>query len=328
MIYRIIALICMVFFLSSCGAQSDQLEQTEMPTTSSATDATIDTQPTEPPVDLSWLVDVEEALSYEDYFAEERLFTGTTGLTWTSWAVPQSGKFYEVQTDEQGLFICEYGADTPIYRVPNSMKMRDCNLRLSDGRYVIYIRNNQELYRLDLLTGDEELLFTGAYVFDTVWLGEREVLYFASEVDECIGVYRIYLPTRTTDLLYGQIPTQMPYDWFELNLPDSNLSPVTWTTMNPAFYSLLQEALRDEDSPYRINKHGGDMSRCWTAENIDNPPRYDSAMLWVCRTIQDDTGVRPFLMGIYDCKNCEYIEKYGVIDDCFFGTAEDHDHYS
>ena len=271
-----------------------------------------------------------ESVSKETFFSTDRSYADSTGLGWQSWAVQRSSgtlSYYELKTDEDGFYICAYGSETVLYRVPGSEKTPVGNWYLTDGRWVYFVLNNQSIYRTELETGVTEMLFAADQVLQGMHLCNHDVLYFAALTGETIDICRLYLPGMKLDVLFAVEAKDTSLAWFQLQRPESSNGSIVWTMMNPEFYPLLLDAVTNPDSAYRQTDWGTAMPRLWSEGSIENLA-YEKGMLRLCWAIQDDNSIRPLLKGIYDWKNNIYIEQFGVIDNCYFGTGLDHDHYA
>lgn len=277
-----------------------------------------------------WEVPQWESVSYETLFSGEITYAESTGLGWQSWAVQRSSgtlSYYELKTDEDGFYICAYGSETVLYRVPGSEKTPVSNLYITDGRWMYFVLNNQSIYRTELETGVTEMLFAADQVLQGMHLCNHDVLYFAALTGETIDICRLYLPGMKLDVLFAVEAKDTSLAWFQLQRPESSNGSIVWTMMNPEFYPLLLDAVNNPDSAYRQTDWGTAMPRLWSEGSIENLA-YEKGMLRLCWAIQDDNSIRPLLKGIYDWKNNIYIEQFGVIDNCYFGTGLDHDHYA
>ena len=334
--------------LSGCQRQESLL--TEPTVTTAATESTDPVQteepttaPTEP--DTSWLVDDWESLSYEEFFSEVRtIHDNCDGYTdWWIGEEEENQKRYSIGIDQEGLYIqfddYRVNPGPVLYRIPESSEfynktvlircgIRECQLVLTNGKWCYLALENGEILQVDMLSGAREVLYEGNRIRDMSLLG-RDVLYFADEQEDRIGIYRLYLPSKTLDLLYDQISAPVPYDQFYFFTPeDDSTGILTFQMINPEFAPLLQAELRDLDSPYRQTEWGKGMEdSLWLLEDIENPDWSDKSILWLCWAVQDESGVRPFLRGEVDCFTGECTVRLGCIDNCWFGTGEDHDHY-
>lgn len=335
--YFAFVLLLAAALLSGCQRRESPPTEPTVTTTASESTEPIQTEeptaaPTEP--NTAWLVEDWESLSYEEYFSERRAIPKAH----SEWSV--DGVRYGLEQDEEGIYVeCwdTYESNPPaIYRIPNTAefgqegaeKLVSC---FGNGRYGFLALETGELLQVDLVSGERETLFTGKRIL-SVWMLERDVIYFAAEMEESCCIYRLYLPSKTLDVLYDQIPADTPGEWFRI-LPNDAIGEenttacVAWEMMNPEFFPLLQAELRDLDSPYRQTEWGQGMAdRIWTPENIESPDRSQS-ILWLCWAVQDESGVRPFLRGEVDCFTGECTIRLGCIDNCWFGTGQDHDHY-
>ena len=332
----------LVIFLTvvlSCGCQRQESPPTEPTVTTAATESTDPVQteepttaPTEP--DTAWLVEDWESMPYEEFFSEVRTVDASY-YDYGQWIISKDGKRtkYWLYIDQEGIKIqwdgYRYDGSVTIHLVPDSAEFNGSAMRLcANGKWCYLEMENGEILQVDMLSGTRELLYEGNRIRNMSLLG-RDILYFADEREDRICIYRLYLPSKTLDLLYDQISAPVPYDQFYFFTPeDDSTGILTFQMINPEFAPLLQAELRDLDSPYRQTEWGKGMEdSLWLLEDIENPDWSDKSILWLCWAVQDESGVRPFLRGEVDCFTGECTVRLGCIDNCWFGTGEDHDHY-
>lgn len=294
-----------------------------------------------------WLAEPWESLPYEEYFSEDRPYKPynlySMGHNW----VQQDDVYYQYWdvTDDagntvtyglgqypDGFYICEMnGLDEAdkLYYVPGTenVDMSTAFLQfVSNGRTLLCVRNSGELLSIDLVSGDTEILYSADHILGDLCLATRDVLYFLSEANGILCLNRIYLPSRTVDLLYAQTSPGVPVDWYDLKEPQSSQSVIEWETMNPDFWKFIQEIIQDPEHP--LGQTEG-LLGAFNMEYIEAYPfelsvQHDSSLL------QNEINLRPRLCGIYDPRTDTYTELFGIYDICFFGTSihDDSEHFA
>lgn len=332
------ATLILATLLSGCQRQESPPTEPTVTTTASESTEPIQTEeptaaPTEP--DTSWLVEDWESMPYEEFFSEVRTIHDNCDgyIHWWIGEKEEDQKWYGMGIDQEGLYIqfVDYGVNPGpvLYRIPESSEFSNTTeLIRSNGKWCYLALENGEILQVDMLSGTRELLYEGNRIRNMFLLG-RDILYFADEREDRICIYRLYLPSKTLDLLYDQISAPVPYDQFYFFTPeDDSTGILTFQMINPEFAPLLQAELRDLDSPYRQTEWGkGTEDSLWLLEDIENPDWSDKSILRLSWAVQDESGVRPFLRGEVDCFTGECTIRLGCIDNCWFGTGEDHDHY-
>ena len=285
------------------------------------------------PADYAWMAPEMEHLGYEEFFAAERTYRDpeTPGYRYTRvlgvgqfWSVGEGDSYtpYIFMADEDGFFICEFNnEENVLHRVPNTADLADSTLFTSNTRQ-IYCFHGGELLCVDVLTGERTVIYAAGRVVDQV-LCYSDVLYFLAIEGDTLSLLRFYHPTMT--LLYRQPALDIPDSWYDLHRPDSNLSPVTWETIHPAFWDAIQPLLDDPSlltneqiSPTIFNR-----------EYLTAHPLSNEAIRFCFMHLQPELNLRPRLLGIYDPVTDTYSEQYGIYDICYFGTGIDgHEHFS
>ncbi len=274
------------------------------PTTAPATEPT--TAPTEPPEpETPWLTAIPEAQSYDAYFSEVRIFTHSANLYVNRWKVNEDGSAgmipsdyepdqgYALVLDDEGFLIVTFANDewlpgwisgsrtgrglqwnadrNPlkiIWEVPGSESLTDIDCYITDGRYAYCVRSQNQILRLDLLTGDTETLFTAESIpvssKDCICLHDQSVLVFLSQTGDKISVNRLYLPTMALDVLYDEINADAFVGNFYLSYDDTDA--LLWGIMDPAFIPRLTDILSDPDSDYR--KYAVAPNRIWGVTDL------------------------------------------------------------
>lgn len=273
---------------------------------------------------LCWRTDPEYP-SYEAFFSQDRdYFTNHSQIQWMV-IQADTASLYKLEKHFERLYVT--GDDILLHEVPNSAGLLQHTILGVNGRYA-YLHDDRQILQLDLLTGHQTLLYESPSILSASLLG-RDVLYFAARTGETYSIFRLYLPEQRLDVLYDAIPGDIPTSWFQFLPPTSTLGDIRWITLNPAHHDLLKQELSNPNSPYRHGNDAIDYRSLWDhPEYITNPDYEDRLLLWLCLDIQNDTGVRVFKQSILNTGIMGYSEKFGIIDNCWFGTGHDHDHYA
>lgn len=263
-----------------------------------------------------WMTPETEPLSYEEFFAEEREYDSIYPSFW-SFEDGDNYAAYALNSDENGFFICESNdRKNPLHRIPNSETLLDCDKVLTDTRRLYCIRGG-DLLRVDVLTGQTELLYSAEDIPDMQLCGDA-VLYFLSLSDGVLLLNRLYLPTATLDLLYAQTAPDVPASFYELYGTATNRSVIYWETVSPIFWEKVLSILNGElDCPELWYTY------CFTLEYMAEHPQplSDEAVQHNFAMLQDDFNLRPRMEGCYDPTTDTYTQQYGIFDICFFGTG-------
>lgn len=263
-----------------------------------------------------WMTPETEPLNYEDFFAQEREYDSIYPSFW-SFEDGDNYAAYELNSDESGFFICEYNdRKNPIHRIPNSEILLDCDSVLTDTRRLYCIKGG-DLLRVDVLTGQNELLYSAEDIPDMRLCGNA-VLYFLALSDDVLLLNRLYLPTGTLDLLYAQTAPDVPASFYELRGIPTNRSVIYWETVSPVFWEKVLSILNGElDCPELWYTY------CFTLEYMTEHPRplSDEAVQHNFAMLQDDFNLRPRMEGCYDPVADTYAQQYGIFDICYFGTG-------
>ena len=169
--------------------------------------------------------------------------------------------------DQQGFHITSYSSQKTLWTVPGSETLTDIDCYTTDGHYAYCIRNQSEIFRLDLLTGKTETLVTGVSIPVTntncLSLHDREILLFLTQTDAGIAVNRLHLPTMTQEMLYDGISADGFLFYFGLSYRDTDA--LVWYTFDPAFIPRVTDILSDPDSDYK--KYAVDPNGLWNADS-------------------------------------------------------------
>ena len=149
---------------------------------------------------------------------------------------------------------------------------------------------------MSLTTGEVETLFTAKRflcgsdslgVGTNLYLADRDWLYFLALDNGVIGLYRMYLPTKTLDRLHTEIPaTTLPHALYLI--PPETTAKIQIVYMDAPMQELVVQHLRDSKSNYRTSIYVPVYSpeqNGTLLQKIDFNPLWelddwDSTMLW------------------------------------------------
>lgn len=321
---RILIPLCLVLLLCACRITPEPpvtTQPTTVPTQPTAEPTTVPTEPPEP----QWLLADRVSPSYEDFFSQDLPYnTNQFG-----WVVPQGESLaqYYIRSETGGLYI----ATNPWnggYKIPNSENLMELPIVGADGKWA-YLHSSEGILQLDMQTGESTLLVAHGSILRSALCGYDVLYYAAIAENDTIGVYRLYIPTMTTDTLCEGIANG--YD-LDIRFPSTTLGTVSWSCINPDMAQRLFAELNDPNSPYLEGDGQVEGPKhLWDDPSILQDPNYewnwDKAALWVCRWIQEDTGIHTWYKCTYDPNTDTCTEDTGVVDNCWFGSGYAHDHF-
>lgn len=315
------------------------------PTTKPTTEPT--SEPTEPQyTDLSWLPAQVQEMTYGEFFSETRIFSNRITPLVNRWKLAADGSVYSGNADDEpnrgyalcldndGFFVVSFfGENFPlwfsgtrteggfqwdfrrepleiIWEVPGDITEDDIDCYITDGRYAYCVRNQNELFRLDLVTGMTETLATAerfpmeVALNDWIVLYDNCVLLFVSQNGDTVAINRLYLPTLTHDVLYDGIPADAFYGSFIMSCKNSDL--LFWQVMDTNFLPRLLEVVGDADSEYRdylVNP-----GSIWGSEDIKVIASHNNYISLV-QAIERQEGISSLLYCYYDIPNGTYTQE-------------------
>ena len=306
------------------------------------------TKPAPPPTEpnLDWVTD-REIVPFKDRFKEDVPF-GYDNDSWlTPWTYPGYSHYlleYRLMRSptyfSNPIVIQEQGIeeDELLYWVPISLDRLDDMTMLSvDGRWG-YFGNDSELCKLELLTGELTTL-AKKNESDMFWevqaCGKDTVCIFQLDAQRNLRIYYHDLHSDAERTLYeGILPQSSPYDLnpgardisrsIYFTAPSTTLGAVSWQMMNPAFYAVLQEELANPNSQFK-HRHQQDYSKCW--EDPEKHPIHLATCPGLCDDIENAYNIPYYIKYTYDPVTGTLTEDYGIIDSCFYGTGENHNHF-
>lgn len=211
-----------------------------------------------------WMPAAYKSTNYPNYLASVR----TPVYSWNSWQGAGDGNTYYLDYTVEGYCVCSNDASigfTSHWVVPGSNDLNGVSFLLCDGFWAYGLRGGTELLRMELLTGEIEKLFAAEHFLcgstssgsavgngTNMLLMDHDWLYFLAKVDGSVRLYRMYLPTKTLDLLCRQIPEDtLPHALYLI--PPENTGEIQIVYMNPQMQALVLETLRDPKSPYNAS---------------------------------------------------------------------------
>lgn len=302
------------------------------PPTQKPTPPPTETEPPEP--DLSWYISDPQNMSYQDFFAEDRPHTlSNQTQIWHS-PVPGSETVYSIsrpQATFPRLFVAEVNGQV-VYEIPNTETTTSYQPLGTDGTYVYLAdqyENASQIIRIDLLTGNTTVIAQYQRILD-IQLYPDNVLYYAAAEGSQLKIYRVYLPTLTTDLICElEIHPLMPGTWFSFSV-SSTQGTVSWNGLSPEILDALYAEFSNPDSVYYpgFGDPKKDLSEFWENPDLLRNLYYDLRGSIPMMKLQDDKNLQAMLRGTYNIADGATTLDWGVVDSCWFGSGLPHDHWN
>jgi len=323
-----VLVLSLALLLCACTPQEPvQTDPTQNTTAPSESVSPTETEPTDPPTQPPTEAPTDPTPSlmhpdawytapptFEDYFAEDRVYPSSQ----TRWlAETDSGHIlYQLQL-YNGKLIIFTGAAAGMYHVPCRNDLSQYSLMAADGAFA-YLSIQNQYVRVDLVTGEMRSIPSGG---GNAVLRDSRVLYYTQTEGDNIKICRNYLPEGKEEVLYTVALEGTPIGWFSFTAPYRAKNVLTWSMMNPEFLARLNRELADPNSKYKE-----EFSEYWQ----------DPAALWdsgidhyrLCHQLQDDTGIRAAVQYTYDPATDMLTQKTGIIDECWYGSGWQHDHFA
>lgn len=207
--------------------------------------------PTTQPSILSWDIPDYPQMSYEEYFSAVRVY----GYPPTD---EDPKTYYYSFAWDNGTDSCELWFQDGKLLAGNSITNRyvqvgadiydkDDDIVACNEEWIFMVIDGKELIRMDYRGKNRQTLFVDETMKiskqDRAYLRDGCVLFFMAGVEDGYGIYRLYLPDMTLDLL----TTSEERIW--LLDPYSN-HELSWFISNPEFETLYQSILDDPPPPY------------------------------------------------------------------------------
>lgn len=299
----IILVLLSFLLLDGCKQQtatgSEAVPSAQIPVTSSM----------KPSYQLPWSSGgATEFMSYEDYFSKNRPYDDED-VVW-GWSLPG----VDLEYDGSVLRLIDTSTNKALWDI---ISLPNCNWVTADLNWIYGITSQSELVRVSYSGEERQVLYTDQSgllwalsiaedIFAPVYLADGCALFFLAGADDGIGIYRLYLPDQTLDILYDAIPT----DAIQLfmSAPISNVE-VRWSQGNPDFFARYEALTNDPNSGYDPQKIGE--SECIGMVELD----FDmySASEYYYNTITGDLYEMPFGYVYLEMpRTKENIEKNGA----------------
>lgn len=320
---RILALCLCFALLCGCHIQITPPATTTAPTTT-ATEPTV--SPTTEPPAPEWLVSDRVSPSYDDFFIQDLPYNTSA----TEWLVADGNTMsrYYLLNQTNGLYASKsnFRGGT---RIPNTEELTGLPIVGVDGRWA-YLLDEDGILRADLTNGEFSLFIPRSGIIQAELCGYDVLYYAAVSEDNTLGIYRLYIPTMTADVLQEGIELDPYTGKFQISFPTTTLGAISWSCLHPDMLTRLKAELADPNSPYRDGKNSqGGPDYLWENPGFLEDPYafYDAGLMVICNRIQDDTGIPCWYKCTYDCATGELTEDTGVVDGCWYGTGFPHDHF-
>ena len=317
---------------------------TTAPTTAPTTEPT--TEPTVPVLPVEqWLIEPEHP-SYEELFAEDVPYSQFS----YSWILEQDGEYYTYSFDyEQMESPRIYGGPSGLtYPVPNCENLQKEYGRLGymgcDGKYA-YLYNYAEVYppeakdtvlRLELETGEVEVLVREERLYGEPVLRGMCVVYYARATETGAEVCRLYVPDMRLDVL---CQVEYPEFVFQFDYPTSSLGTYGWYGISSRILERAIKEWEDPDSSYKIwapNKDKNpdaqtfDFTELWNWWNQETRPRepyFRDGLEMFFNFLQEDMEIWALEQVRIDPVSGKVTRKEGSLDNCWLGSGASHDHF-
>ena len=243
-------------------------------------DGELNTEPTEPmrPV-INWDLPDYPQLSYDQYFAQYRYYyyaaAGERPKQQYYWGGWNNGKDKcEVWMKDGKIFAGD--SLTGNYVQVGNETFGNTKVTCCDEFWIYCIKDQTELFRIDYKGENRQTLYVDETKkiapFDITYSHVRDnsVLFFVAAAGEKYGIYRLYLPDMTLDLLYTteDIPhLYEPYSNFEITWSTKVKEIINDVTEIDYYYNCLTGELLDR--PVVGDRSWGNSTWAWWLENID-----------------------------------------------------------
>lgn len=332
---KMLFIILLAVLLAGC-------EQTTAPTTESTTEPTTQsttapatkptTAPTTVPTETTaaftepnptvlhpklWLTDSQYP-SYEEFLATE---PEMTPITTDSWLVTDGNTAVMYRLGMWNLEVKSSVSDL-VYPIPNAEALQSYSAMATDGEHV-YMQKDTEILKVELLTGKVVgTLPTGKILIQHIV--ENFAMYYVEYDGENFNYCLAYLPEMKQAVLDTFEAPEKVYP-MRTHYTDGSMR---WVLLNPVMLELLEKELQNPDSPYKTPTVYGekvDFSDFWNSEILWN--EYLSERYLFLYSVQEMSGIRATVEYHYHMEDGSLTTRTGIIDNCFFGTGQLHDHY-
>jgi hypothetical protein len=266
---------------------------TSAPTTTAPATSVPTTEPA-PPIQLStdWVVEDRESIPFEDRFKEDVPF----GIYDSSWLVHISGndyRKYSLSKRKGAYSLAVMQGETVIYETMCDRILDDYYLITADGRWA-YLSNDAQIIRVNLLTGESTSLvqFSNDLLRSYIWAsGKDTVCIYTLGQNYHLRYYYRDLHSDAEKIIYeGTIPAT-PLRQITLYRPGTTQGSGCLEMINPAFYEASTQLGLGDDQ------------------------------------IQNELNIPYWVRYYYDFHTGTVTEDFGIIDSCYTGTDQGHDHF-
>ncbi len=298
--------------------------------------APTETEPAPTQPDLSWHIESPQYMSYEEYFAENRPHTE---VTMPSWQLPNvSARFpfmlaWRPKTNND-LVIRNANNDI-IYDIPNDEAYAGYSIIGADGTYGYLAdksTNGTVIHKMNLTTGDSVAIAQHSRILQ-IKLYENGVLYYAAVEDGKVCIYRCYLPTERTEMIYETpVHPLSPAPWFSFSV-SSTQGTISMNGISTEMIQQLYAEFSNPESPYRpaagfASSPSTDPGRYWDNPELIQELNYSMDSVDIMMRLQKKYNLQALWKATYSLADGSYTEDLGVVDECWFGSGLPHDHWN
>ncbi len=247
-----------------------------------------------PPIRLStdWVVENREIIPFEDRFKEDVPF----GIYDSSWLVHISGndyRKYSLSKRKGAYSLAVMQGEKVIYETMCDRVLDDYYLITADGRWA-YLSNDAQIIRVNLLTGESTspAQFSNDLLGSYIWAGGKDtVCIYTLDQNYHLRYYYRDLHSDAEKIIYeGTIPAT-PLRQITLYRPGTTQGSGRLEMINPAFYEASTQLGLGDDQ------------------------------------IQNELNIPYWVRYYYDFHTGTVTEDFGIIDSCYTGTDQGHDHF-
>ncbi len=317
------------------GWQVSTYPITILPTETNPAPTETEPAPTQP--DLSWRIESPQYMSYEEYFAQDRPHTQVTMATWQHPNVSARFPFmlaWRPRTNND--LVIQNANNDIIYDVPNDEAYAGYYIIGADGTYGYLAdksTNGSVILKMDMLTGDSVAIAQHSRILQ-IKLYEDGVLYYAAVNDGKVCIYRCYLPTEHTEMIYETtVHPLSPAIWFSFSV-SSTRGIIDMNSISTEMIQQLYAEFSNPESPYRpaagsITPPGAkDPDRYWDNPELIQELSYSMDSVDIMMRLQEKYNLQALWKATYSLADGSYTEDLGIVDECRFGSGAGHDHWN
>lgn len=213
-------------------------------------------------VEQVWVPRPYCSIPYGEYLSEGRVPFSIGGNCWVG--TDGESEFF-LDANAEGFCVRSYDSTAGLknhWTVPGTEDWQSDDILLCDGIWAYGVRRETELFRIELLTGKEDVLFTADRMMcgrisangnvgngKNLLLIDHDWLYFLAKKEDRIGLYRLHIPTMKLDLLHNAIPGDTLPHALILVIPE-NTARIDVIYMDSEVQELVLTHFQNSDSPY------------------------------------------------------------------------------